>query len=85
MTEKTYWNGEECAARKVRVIVGTAAKPTFWHAGLEGTERAAVEVSYGDQQFLLDNEAGDGWQKVTEGRGSPRYGHKSLPRDCTVI
>lgn len=84
-TIETYWNGEPCKARCVRVIVGTAAKPTFWHAGLEGTVRNAVEVTYGNQKFLLDNEDGQGWIKVTKGRGSPVYAHSSLPQDCTVI
>ena len=48
----TYWNGEPCAARKVRVIVG--------------------------ETFYLDDEDGAGWDKVTVGRGSPRWPHSSL-------
>lgn len=102
--QRTYWNGEPVVARKVRVLVGPCAKPTFWHNGLEGTEREAVEVSYpGGEPFYLDNSAwaqaeykgpplpypfrdmqrdrpaGEGWAKVTEGRGSPRWPHASLP------
>lgn len=76
---ETFWNGEHCDAEIVLIKVGPAAKPTFWHAGLEGTERFAVEVRYGGQTFYLDNEDGDGWYKVTKGRGSPRCGHKSIP------
>lgn len=75
---QTFWNGESTPARVVRVIVGKA-RPGWWCSGLEGQERRAVEVRYGDQRFYLDNEDGSGWAKVTRGLGSPRYGHKSLP------
>lgn len=75
----TYWNGEPAQCRVVRVIVGPCLKPTFWHNGLEGTEREAVEVIYGGDRFYLDNEDGSGWEKVTVGRGSPVWGHSSLP------
>ena len=75
----TYWNGEPCKATIVRVIVGPAMKPTYWYAGLEGTKREAVKVEYYDQTFYIDNEGGKGWWKVTKGRGSPSYGHSSLP------
>ena len=78
MSDETYWNGEKCRARKVRVIVGTPRLATFWYADLVGTERSAVEVSYGKEVFLIDDEDGSGWRKVTSGMGSPRFGHKSL-------
>jgi hypothetical protein len=76
----TYWNGERTPARRVRVIVGPSPRPTWWCAGLAGTEREAVEVRYGEQPpFYLDNENGSGWAKVTIGRGSPEWGHSGLP------
>lgn len=85
--EKTYWNGRPCKARVVRVIVGKALRPTWWCAGLEGTEREAVEIKYGGQTIYIDNdvwaadddEGGFGWEKVTIGRGSPQWGHRGLP------
>lgn len=77
--ESTYWNGEPTPARKVRVVVGPSQLPTWWCAKLAGTEREAVEVSYGSDVFYLDNEDESAWGKVTEGRGLPRYGHRSLP------
>ena len=105
MNCQTYWNGEPCPARIVRVIVGPCEKETFWHNGLEGSEREAVEVAWpGQPKFYLDNEAwdrssykgpplpppfermasashpaGQGWEKVTVGRGSPQWPHASLP------
>ena len=76
---KTYWNGEECEARQVDVIVGKSLVSTWWCAGLEDTVRPAVEVKYGGETFYLDDVDGSGWYKVTEGHGSPRWGHRSLP------
>lgn len=83
-SEQAYWNGEPCEARRVRVVVGKSQLPTWWCAKLEGTERAAVEVTYYGEKFYLDNENGSGWLKVTKGRGSPHLGHSSLPVDRVV-
>lgn len=82
---RTYWNGMPTAARRVRVRVGTSMLPTWWCAELKGTERRAVEVTYGSDRFLLDDETGQGWAKVTLGRGSPEYGHRSLPDDSEIL
>ena len=120
MAEKTYWNGEAAQCRRVRVRVAESDEmtpPPAWWRGLEGSERWAVEVLYGEgPPFYLDDDevtpelhaaheeaigrdpkmarllaflppeqrnlrgrAGDGWCKVTEGKGSPRWGHRSLP------
>lgn len=91
MSEPTYWNGERCQARLVIGIVDKAPRKTWWCAGLEGQQREVVEVSYGGQKIYLDNEAleseddprlavaGSGWRKVTLGRGSPQWGHRSVP------
>lgn len=77
--EQTYWNGLPAKARKVRVVVGPSPRPTWWCAGLAGTEREAVEVHGDGEVFYLDNEDGSGWAKVTQGRGSPIWGHSELP------
>lgn len=79
VADQTYWNGEPCAARVVTVIVGKAPRETWWCAKLEGQPRRAVEVDYHGEKFYLDNEDGQGWLKVTRGRGSPHYQHSSLP------
>jgi len=81
----TFWNGEPCEARHVRVIVGKALRPTWWCANLEGTERLAIEVKQHGQVFFLDNADSSGWRKVTEGRGMPNFPHSSLPGDSTVV
>lgn len=58
MNEQTFWNGERCEARIVRVIV--ADDPNFrayWARPYVGQEREAVEVVYQGRTFYLDNEA----------------------------
>ena len=79
---ETFWNYEPCEAKIVRVIVGPSEMPTWWCAGLEGTEREAVKVWSADcpdqEPFYIDNEDGSGWRKVLGG-GGPNMSHKSLP------
>jgi len=75
---QTFWNGEPTLARRVLVVIGAAPVSTWWFHGLEGTKRRAVEVTYQGEVFYLDDEDGSGWAKVTKGRGSPHWGHKSL-------
>lgn len=51
----TYWNGEECLAKKVTVVVGPSERPTWWCAKLQGQERKAVRIEYKGDEFYLDN------------------------------
>lgn len=75
----TFWNGQPTPAVPVRVIVADApGVQQYWARDLVGTEREAVRVTYCGAVFYLDNEDGSGWRKVTDGRGSPRWGHRSL-------
>lgn len=84
-TMSGYWNGEPAECRRLFVKVGPSPVSTWWCAPLVGYRRAAVEVVYGDQRFFLDNEDGSGWFKVTEGRGSPRWSHRSLPDSSEIV
>lgn len=85
---KTYWNGEETPAVRVKIIIRSPTehdpKGTWWlkHAG---EDREAVRVTYHGEVFYLDNATGLGWSKVTKGRGSPQWGHASLPNGSTEI
>jgi hypothetical protein len=79
VSEQTFWNYEPTPARRVRVIVGTSPRKTWWCADLEGEEREAIEVTYHGDKFYFDNADGRGWSKVTHGRGGPEWGHRSLP------
>lgn len=51
---------------------------------LQGQRIEAVEVvldgvNVGGGISYLDNRDGSGWAKVTEGHGSPRWGHRNVP------
>lgn len=51
---------------------------------LQGQRINAVEVvldnvNHGGGITYLDDRDGSGWHKVTEGRGSPRVGHRNVP------
>lgn len=76
---KTYWDGEECEVKKVRVIVGPALRPTWWCANLAGQEREVLKITSGGESFYVDDEPGV-WKKITVGRGMWNGGsHKSVP------
>lgn len=79
--EQTWWNGEPAVARKVQLQVGmppAGLHPQYWAAGLVGMIVDAVRVEYGGTVFYLEDEDGDGWRKVTVGRGGPRWPSASL-------
>lgn len=84
MTE-TRWNGEPCTARRITAIVAdNSAFPLYWARHLVGSRRNVVEVVYGDQRFYLDDEAGEGWNKVTHG-GGPHWAHNNITIDPDSI
>lgn len=90
MGEKNgFWNG---LPTEVRKVTGTVRKwqegdpPQAWwrELGLEGREVKAVEVvldgvNFGGGIIYLYDEDGQGWHKVTEGHGGPRWGHSEVP------
>ncbi len=82
---QTYWNGEPTQCERVMIRVGYVQNPTWWCAGMESQERPAVVVHYGDNKFVLDNIDGQGWHKVTSGKGSWTYGHKQLPEQSKIL
>lgn len=92
--ERTYWNGERVSCRRVLVMVGYPPSdvPNHWARPLVGTPRNAVEVrargSYrqgqphpdaAEERFFIDDQDGEGWQKVTQGKGSPSWPHRNVP------
>lgn len=85
MPEQTYWNGKPTPCRRLRVRLpdtydGPATDP--WFAHLLGQEIDAVDV---DCCFLLADDDGSGWRKVTVGRGSPYFRHRGLPNDSVEV
>ena len=74
---KGYWNGEPAQFVGVVYEVPEPEIKTWWLAMFIGQRRQGIQVNYGSQVFVIDNEHGDGYYKVTRGMGSPRIGHKS--------
>lgn len=74
------WNGQPCDVKVIRIVMnGTEDNPVlFWGKAFYGMERQALLVTQGSSQFVIDNEDGTGWLKVTVGMGSPSYGHRSI-------
>lgn len=83
MADATFWNGEPAGAERVKVLIPRHSWPKWLDADASPL-RHAVRVRYGRQAFFIDNEDGSGWRKVTNGFGSPQYGHRSLPIGCAV-
>jgi hypothetical protein len=79
-TEKGYWNGEPSATFTACIVKlnGDAAHPLWWHNAFAGTERQAIEITYGGETWCIENQNGTGFYKVTTGMGSPGCGHFSL-------
>jgi hypothetical protein len=79
-TLKGYWNGEPTATFTACIIKPkeNTEKPMYWYNVFSGKERQAIEITYAGQTWIIDNNVGDGYLKVTKGQGSPSYGHKSL-------
>lgn len=77
--QKGYWNGEY-AATFVAVLykVGQAETQTWWQNRHIGQERQGILITYRGETWLIDNQHGEGYYKVTLGLGSPNVGHKSI-------
>lgn len=55
-SERTFWNGEPCEARKVALVVADLPEfEHYWAASLVGQRRDAVEVTYNGEVFYLDD------------------------------
>ena len=85
--EQTYWNGLPTPARRGTAVVADAPEfAAYWARDLVGERIAVVEVkldgvNYGGGLTYLDDRQGDGWAKVTEGRGGSAWGHASVHID----
>ena len=81
-----YWNGEPTATfvgvtYEVTKIEDT---PLSWLNSHVGKRRQGIQITYSGQTWIIDNEHGDGYYKVTKGFGSPRCGHKSVTNPINV-
>ena len=80
----TYWNGLPTTASRGTAIVADAPEfSLYWAKKLVGQRIPVVMVdldgvNYGGGTTYLDNRDGQGWRKITEGRGSSTYAHGEL-------
>lgn len=81
---KGYWNGEDATFKGVTYEVTEPDVPTWWQGQYVGQRRHGIEVTYGGSVWIIDNEHGDGFYKVTRGMGSPRCPHKSIHNPINV-
>src|SRR5215217_2947403 len=81
-----FWNGLPTAAtRGTAVVTDNSAFPAYWARteGILGQRIPVVMVdldgvNYGGGVTYLDDRDGDGWRKVTEGYGGPRWPHRNV-------
>ena len=86
LKSETFWNGLPTPARRGTAVVAAAPEfPQYWAKveGIIGQRIPVVEVvldgvNYGGGIDYLDNRDEQGWRKVTNGHGSPQYGHKNV-------
>ena len=78
-TCETYWNGERTPCVRGSGVVAPAPEfPQYWARDLVGQRIRVVRVFYGGQKSDMDDRDGSAWHKVTEGGGSPRFGHRNV-------
>lgn len=81
-----YWNGLETTALRGTAIVADDGKfPEYWarKEGIIGERIDVVRidlngVNFGGGIAYMDNRDGSAWRKVTDGHGSPSYGHRDV-------
>ena len=84
--QKGFWNGEDTAT-----FVGVTYEVTksdgelHWQNMFIGKRRQGVQITYEGSTWIIDNEHGDGFYKVTFGQGSPRCGHKSIFNPINIV
>lgn len=79
-----YWNGlETTALRGTAIVIDDGKFPLYWAKDLVGERIDVVRidlngVNFGGGIAYMDNRDGSAWRKVTDGRGSPSYGHRDV-------
>lgn len=75
ISEPGYWNGLPAQITCCIIeIIPAPDKPMMWFNAFAGQERQVVEITQDGTTFIIDNQHGEGFFKVTTGMGSPGYG-----------
>lgn len=81
-----FWNGEPTATFVgVTYEVVQSDGKMHWQNSHIGNRRQGIQITQGSETWIIDNEHGDGYYKVTKGQGSPRCGHKSIFNPANVV
>ncbi len=84
--QKGFWNGEQTATFVgVEYEVTQSDGKLHWQNMHVGKRRQGIQITQGGKTWIIDNEHGDGYYKVTDGQGSPRCGHKSVFNPINVV
>lgn len=76
---KGYWNGENATFKGVTYEVTEVKEhKTWWQNQFIGHRRQGLEITHRGKTFFIDNENGDGYEKVVRGMGYPNFIHKTI-------
>lgn len=75
---KGFWNGEPCIFYPIEYTVKESNVISHWFNRFVGQKRQGLKVEYDGGNFFIDNQHGDGYYKLTKGKGSVKCGHKSI-------
>lgn len=81
-----YWNGEPTAQFEgiTYEVTKIESKPLHWQNPLAGTRRQGLIITQGNETWIIDNEHGDGYHKLTEGHGMWTSGHASVTNPINI-
>ena len=83
-----YWNGEYKAQFRGITYEVTQSEGEFhWQNMHIGERRQGLLILFHNQKWIIDNQYGDGFYKLTIGEGSFQCGHKSVsnPKNIEAI
>lgn len=83
--KKGFWNGEPATFTVVEYEVTKSEEPLYWNNLNVGTRRQAIQIKQDEWIWLIDNQFGDGYYKVTAGKGMWTSAHKSITGPINVI
>lgn len=82
-----YWNGQPTAQFEgiTYEVTHVEKTPLHWQNSVVGTRRQGIQIHYEDHKWVIDNEHGEGYYKLTEGKGMWTSGHKTVENPMSVI
>jgi hypothetical protein len=82
---KGFWNGEPAKIEGITYEVSQAVLKNHWQNVHVGKRRQGLRITQGGETWIIDNEHGDGYYKVTKGMGMWRSGHKDVTNPQRIV